>query len=266
MSTVDVIIRLVYLGAATCFVIGLHLMNSPGTARRGNRLSALGMAAAVVATLVYLIDSGTVTPAGWIVLAVGIAIGAAAGLYSARTVRMTAMPQLVSLFNAVGGGAAALIGVHDFLQFGGPEGTLSAAAAIAVTLDVLIGTVAFSGSLIASGKLQGWVSGSPVLLPGRGALNAVLIAVIAVAAGLLIAGLIGVPALAVLVLASLLLGVLMVLAIGGADMPVVVSLLNAATGVAVAMAGFVIENTMLIIAGAWWAPPVASSPSSWPTP
>ncbi|MBB4932604.1 NAD(P) transhydrogenase subunit beta [Lipingzhangella halophila] len=250
MSAVDVLIRLVYLAAAACFVIGLHLMNSPGTARRGNRVSGLGMAAAVAVTLVLLIDSGTVTTTGWIVLGAGILIGSIAGLYSARAVPMTAMPQLVSLFNAVGGGAAALVGMHDFLRFGGAGGTLTMTATVAVTLDVLIGAVAFSGSLVASGKLQGWIPGHPMLFPGRAVLNAALAVVIVAAAGLLIAGRAGGPALAVLVLAALVLGVLIVLAIGGADMPVVVSLLNACTGVAVAMAGFVIGNTMLIIAGA----------------
>lgn len=250
MSAVDVLIRLVYLAAAGCFVIGLHLMNSPGTARHGNRISGLGMAAAVAVTLLLLIDSGTVTPTGWIVLGAGILIGAAAGLYSANSVRMTAMPQLVSLFNAVGGGAAALVGAHDFLRFGGAGGDLTAAATVAVALDILIGAVAFSGSLVASGKLQGWAPSHPMLFPGRAVLNAALAAVLVAAAGLLVAGRAEGPALTALVLASLVLGVLTVLAIGGADMPVVVSLLNACTGVAVAMAGFVIENTMLIIAGA----------------
>ncbi|CAM3743630.1 NAD(P)(+) transhydrogenase (Re/Si-specific) subunit beta [Nocardiopsis rhodophaea] len=250
MSALDIAVRLVYLAAATCFVVGLHLMNSPATARRGNIFSAAGMWAAVVATLAIILASGTVTPVGWTVIALGTLIGTGAGLYTARSVAMTAMPQLVSLFNAVGGGAAALIGIHDYLRFGGPAGELTGAATTAVTLDVVIGTVAFSGSLVASAKLQGWVAGRPLLLPLRGAVNALVAAVIVVAAGFLLGGPGGTLALAVMVVAALVLGVLVVLAIGGADMPVVVSLLNACTGVAVAMAGFVIGNAMLIIAGA----------------
>ncbi|MBB6170977.1 NAD(P) transhydrogenase subunit beta [Nocardiopsis mwathae] len=250
MSAVDVVVRLVYLAAATLFVIGLHLMNSPATARRGNVLSAVGMGAAVAVTLVLLLAAQTVTPAGWAVIAVGTLVGSAAGLYAARRVAMTAMPQLVSLFNAVGGGAAALIGIHDYLRFGGPDGDLTLLTTTAVTLDVIIGTVAFSGSLVASAKLQGWMPGRPLLLPLRGAVNLVVAAVIAVASVGLIAELAGTPALLLIVVAALLLGVLVVLAIGGADMPVVVSLLNSCTGVAVAMAGFVIGNSMLIIAGA----------------
>src|SRR5688572_20376569 len=116
MSAPDTVIRLIYLASAACFVIGLHLMNSPLTARRGNTLSATGMAAAIAATAALLVRAGTVTTIGGIVLAAGAAGGTAVGWYFARTVAMTAMPQLVSLFNAVGGGAAALVAVHDLLH------------------------------------------------------------------------------------------------------------------------------------------------------
>lgn len=125
------------MAAATCFVLGLHLMNSPVTARRGNTLSATGMAAAVVATLYLLVDSGTVSTTGWIVLASGAVVGTTAGWYFARTVAMTAMPQLVSLFNAVGGGAAALVAVHDYLG----SADVPTRTAVATALDVIIGTV-----------------------------------------------------------------------------------------------------------------------------
>ena len=122
VTTVEIVARLAYLAAATCFVLGLHLMNHPATARKGNRLSAAGMLIAVAATAALLVDAGAVTATAWVVVGAGTVVGAAAGLYGARRVSMTAMPQLVSLFNAAGGGAAALIAVHDVLRFV-PEGT-----------------------------------------------------------------------------------------------------------------------------------------------
>ncbi|GAA3560131.1 NAD(P)(+) transhydrogenase (Re/Si-specific) subunit beta [Nonomuraea rosea] len=245
MDVFDVVIRLVYLAVATCFVLGLHLMNSPVTARRGNLLSAVAMAVAVVATTVVLVEAGTVRPWGWISLAAGAALGAGIGLLLARRVLMTAMPQLVSLFNAVGGGAAALIGVHDFAVHAGGH-----SASIPVVLDVLIGAVTFSGSLVAAGKLQGLVPGRPLVFPGVRLLTQALALVMVAASILLLIGGGGAAALAVLGIASLAFGVIMVLPIGGADMPVVISLLNAFTGTAVAMAGFALGNAVLITAGA----------------
>jgi NAD(P) transhydrogenase subunit beta len=235
---------LVYLAAAVCFVLGLHLMNSPATAKRGNQLSAAGMVAAIAATGYQVVRSGTVTTGGWVALAAGLVVGAGAGLYSARTVRMTAMPQLVSLFNAVGGGAAALVAVHEV------GGDASLGTAVPIALDVLIGAVTFSGSLIASGKLQGVVPSQPISFPGARVTTGVLAALMLISGGYLASGTGGAAALAVLALAALGFGVTMVLPIGGADMPVVISLLNACTGTAVAMAGLVIDNQVLIIAGA----------------
>jgi NAD(P) transhydrogenase subunit beta len=159
---------------------------------------------------------------------------------------MTAMPQLVSLFNAAGGGAAALVAVHDFTHVGSSGLHVS----IPLALDVLIGGVTFSGSLIASGKLHGVVPGQPILFPGSRVVTILVAVVMAVATVLLAVGTGGVAALVVLAVAALVFGVTMVLPIGGADMPVVISLLNAFTGTAVAMAGFVIGNTVLITAGA----------------
>jgi NAD(P) transhydrogenase subunit beta len=255
MSAFDTVIRLIYLAAAICFVLGLHLMNSPATARRGNQLSGGGMVAAIAATLASLIHAGTVTTTGWIVLVAGTVVGAAAGLRSAQTFPMTAMPQLVSLFNAVGGGAAALIAVDDYVRLATAPGAASVSGRVEVAtgLDVIIGAVTFSGSLIAAGKLQGLVPSRPVVFPGARALNAVLVAAALAGAGFMISGVTGgaaVAALLVVVLVSLGFGVTMVMPIGGADMPVVISLLNAFTGTAVAMAGFVIDNAVLIIAGA----------------
>jgi NAD(P) transhydrogenase subunit beta len=251
-TTFETLVRLIYLAAATCFVLGLHLMNSPVTARRGNQLSAAGMIAAIATAFAQVVHSGTVTTTGWIVLVAGILVGSVAGLYSARTVKMTAMPQLVSLFNAVGGGAAAIVAIADFVRLATRPGAGSVAGTVAVAtaLDVLIGAVTFSGSLIAAGKLQGWVSGAPITYRGSRMVNAGL-AVVMVGAGIwLMTGAGNVAVLVVLLLAALGFGVTMVLPIGGADMPVVISLLNAFTGTAVAMAGFVIDNPVLITAGA----------------
>jgi NAD(P) transhydrogenase subunit beta len=247
---VNTVLRLVLLGAATCFVIGLHLMNRPSTARRGSLLSSYGMAAAVAATVVELVREGTVTTTGWIVLATGTVLGTTVGWYLARTVAMTAVPQVVSLFNAAGGGAAMLVAVYEFLRVDGTGDRMAAGLASAVVVDVVIGAVTFSGSLIASGKLQGVVASRPVTFPGVRVLAAALAIVAVAGGGLLVVGRGGPAVLAVVAVTALAFGVVMVMPIGGADMPVVISLLNALTGTAVAMAGIVIGNTVLIIAGA----------------
>ncbi|MDH6605673.1 NAD(P) transhydrogenase subunit beta [Streptomyces sp. SAI-208] len=238
-------VHYVFLAAAACFVIGLHLMNHPRTARRGNTLSAGAMTVAIAATVWLVADEGTISRTGWFVLASGGLVGAALGLYAAREVRMTAMPQLVSLFNAVGGGAAALIAVNDLLRIENAGARVSLPGA----LDIVIGAVTFSGSLVAAGKLQGLVSGAPVVFPGARSLNVLLpVSFVAGSVWLVLA-----PdsrtALYGLVAVALLFGVTLVLPIGGADMPVVIALLNAFTGSAVAMAGFVLNETALIVAG-----------------
>jgi len=239
--------HLLYLGTAVCFVLGLHLMNSPATARRGNQLSAFGMAVAIALTVVVLIDEGMITLTAAVVLAVGVVAGSTAGLIAARRVKMTAMPQLVSLFNAVGGGAAALIAFTDALPGSTDQPT---STTLTTFLDVLIGAVTFSGSLIAAGKLAGVLPGRPLTFAGGRVLN-LLLGLTALTAGVLYTARVGgLGTLGVLTGAALAVGVLMTLPIGGADMPVVISLLNACTGTAVAMAGFVIGSTPLIIAGA----------------
>jgi NAD(P) transhydrogenase subunit beta len=251
------IVYLAWLAGAACFVLGLHQMNSPATARNGNRLSAAGMVVAVVATLVYLITrEGGLSTTALVIIVVGFLIGGGAGLYTARTVKMTAMPQLVSLFNAVGGGAAALVAIDDFIRLssGAPLDTT-----IFVVLGALIGSVTFTGSLIAGGKLQGLIPGKPIYVPG-GQIVTIAIALVALLGTIaLILGAAGVFALSstaalallgLVVLAGLIFGITMVLPIGGADMPVVISLLNSFTGTAAAMAGFVLGNPVLIISGA----------------
>jgi NAD(P) transhydrogenase subunit beta len=246
MTTFDWVVQLIYVLSASCFVLGLHLMNNPATARRGNQTSTTGMAIAIATTLAIVVHDGGISATGWAVMIAGAAVGAAAGLYSARTVQMTAMPQLVSMFNAVGGGAAALVAIHDYMTAGA---TVSSSTSVTTLLDVIIGSVTFSGSIIAAGKLQGVINSAPVTFPGARIVNLAL-AVIAFGLG---AYLIASPSTALLwivIAAALIFGVSMVMPIGGADMPVVISLLNAFTGTAVAMAGFVIGNWALIIAGA----------------
>jgi H+-translocating NAD(P) transhydrogenase subunit beta len=249
-ETISILVRLAWLVGASAFVIGLMQMNSPATARNGNLLSAGGMVIAIVATAVFLLarpGDAEFNTLGWLIIVVGIVIGGGAGLYSARTVKMTAMPQLVSLFNAVGGGAAALIAIDDYL---GLTAAPSPQINVATVLDIVIGSITFTGSLIASGKLQGLIAGKPILIPGGRIVTVALAAVTVIGAVYLWAGNLSVPVMLLILTAALVFGVTMVLPIGGADMPVVISLLNSFTGTAVAMAGFVLGNDVLIIAGA----------------
>ncbi|HYN48266.1 MAG TPA: NAD(P)(+) transhydrogenase (Re/Si-specific) subunit beta [Candidatus Nanopelagicales bacterium] len=259
MVDISTLVYLAQLGGAVCFVLGLHLMNSPATARNGNLLSAGGMVVAVLATLVSLVTrEGGMDAVAWVIIVVGFAVGGGLGLYTARNVQMTEMPQLVSLFNAVGGGAAALVAIEDFLKLTGAAGA-PLSTTIFVVLDVVIGAVTFTGSLIASGKLMGLISGKPIIFPGSRILTVVMAVVAVAGTALLILGAAGtvtlggtVPilVLGVILVAALVFGVTMVLPIGGADMPVVISLLNAFTGTAVAMAGFVLNSPVLIVSGA----------------
>jgi NAD(P) transhydrogenase subunit beta len=247
MNTFTWVTQLVYVAAAVCFVLGLHLMNTPATARQGNQLSTAGMVIAVATTFAIIVHGGLISATGWIVMLIGGLIGSAVGLYWARTVAMTAMPQLVSVFNAVGGGAAALVAIHDYVAraaAGVPEVTT-----VTTLLDVLIGAVTFSGSVIAAGKLQGLVNSAPVVFPGSRLIN-MITALAGIGAAVYLIVTPSVWVLLIVILAALAFGVTMVMPIGGADMPVVISLLNAFTGTAVAMAGFVIGNWALIIAGA----------------
>jgi len=257
VTALQTVVGLIYLLAAATFVIGLHMMRSPATARKGNLLSAGGMALAILATvaLVAFDETFAVTAGGWAALIAGTALGSVVGAVGARRVKMTAMPQLVSLFNAVGGGAAALIAFPELLRWfevvdlnGSDRAAIPTSVVIFVGLDLLIGSITFSGSLIAAGKLQGWVSGAPIAFAGSRLLTFVSAAAALFGAAWLIAAP-GVLPMVVLTLGALAFGVLMVLPIGGADMPVVVSLLNAFTGLAVAMSGFVVGSDILIVAG-----------------
>ena len=249
MNSVTIAVDLAYLVAAAGFVVALHLMNSPATARKGSRLSWLGMIVAVAAALTSVIHDHTITTTGWIVLSVGGVGGMAAGLVMARRVKMTDVPQVVSIFNAVGGGAAALVAIGGFVRLA-DGGGISSRVMIATVLDIIIGPVTFSGSLIAAGKLQGWVSSSPVVFRGARLISVALTVVGVGGSCYLLAGHDSTPVLILVVCAALAFGVTMTMPIGGADMPVVVALLNSFTGIAVAIAGFVIDNGALIIGGA----------------
>jgi len=255
LGYIEILVRVLWIAGAVCFVLGLVRMNSPATARNGNLLSAGGMAVAIAATAVLILArqllGDGLSAVGWVIIIVGIAIGGGLGLYTARTVKMTAMPQLVSLFNAVGGGAAALIAIEDYLGLASAGGSIRLDTNLFIVLDIIIGSITFSGSLIASGKLQGLIPGKPILIPGGRLVTLALAAITVVSAVILFAT--GSPNVALMLLilaAALIFGITMTLPIGGADMPVVISLLNSFTGTAVAMAGFVIDNPVLIIAGA----------------
>src|SRR6187402_505056 len=255
LQIIEILVRIAWILGAVAFVIGLSRMNSPATARNGNLVSAAGMALAIGATAVLILARQLLgdgfSPVGWAIIVVGIAVGGGFGLYTARTVKMTAMPQLVSLFNAVGGGAAALIAIEDYLGLAGAGAAIRLDTNLFIVLDIIIGSITFSGSLIASGKLQGLIPGKPIMIPGGQLVTLALAAITVLAAVVLfVTGTPNIALMLVILAAALIFGVTMTLPIGGADMPVVISLLNSFTGTAVAMAGFVLDNPLLIIAGA----------------
>ena len=249
MTGFETTTHLLFLLVAAFFVIGLHLMNSPLSARTGNLLSAGAMVVAGATTVAVLAHDHVITSRGVVVLAAGLLLGSAVGAWGARAVELTNMPQLVSLFNAAGGGAAALIAFADVSNRGGHVEAFTAVA-VTAALDVALGVLTFSGSLVAAGKLQGVISGNPVVFPGSRLLTAAMAAVLLGVGAVLVGSGGGTVLLTVMGVAALVLGVAMVMPIGGADMPVVISLLNACTGLAVAMTGFMLDNVLLITAGA----------------
>lgn len=232
-------VQLAYLAAAVCFILALKGLSSPKYARRGNLIGAFGAVVAVVVTLV----AEPLDHMALILLA--IAIGTAFGVPAARTVAMTAMPQLVALFNGVGGAAAAIVAIVEFLASGQDESTLTLAASV---FTVLVGSVSFSGSVITFLKLQGLMTSRPIVFPGLKLLLP-LTAVAAVVLGVLVLTTTSTEIVFALAAVSLLLGVLFVLPVGGADVPIVISLLNAFTGLTVAASGFVLDNVLLLVAG-----------------
>jgi len=234
---------LLYLVTIVTFILALHFLSSPATARRGNQLGALGMIVAVAVTFAQP-GMGNM----WLIVP-GMVIGGGFGAVAARRVKMTAMPQMVALFNGVGGGAAALISMAEFHNRAPLPGNLHVDTSLAIVLSALIGSVSFSGSMIAFAKLQELIQGRPITYPGQKVGNLVLLGAAAALGVAICAGWEAQWALAALIGLSLLFGVLFVLPIGGADMPVVISLLNAFTGLAVAATGFELENNVLIVSG-----------------
>jgi H+-translocating NAD(P) transhydrogenase subunit beta len=239
-----------YLAAAALFIYGIRRLRKPETARSGNTLAAVGMAIALIATI-FVADIDNVLSIGQI--SVGVLIGSVIGAVAAQRVQMTAMPQMVAAFNGVGGGAAALVAVSEFYRveaLGHGQETL--VSAIAVLLSVIIGTVSFAGSTIAFIKLQELALTGSVTFPLQQVVNAaIFLGILLLSANILAGGLVLSPLVSLYLIlgASLLLGVLFVIPIGGADMPIVISLLNAFTGLAAAASGFVLSNYALIISG-----------------
>ena len=236
--------NLLYLVTIVCFVLALRFLSSPTTARRGNWVGAFGMAWAIGVTLAL-----PQVHMNWRIPA-GAAIGTLFGAVGARKVKMTAMPQMVALFNGVGGGAAALVSLAEFHVQAPEPGRLHADIAAAIALSALIGSVSFAGSMVAFAKLQELVSGRPITYPGQQIVNLLLLVGLVAAVAAIIGGYEEQWVLVALILGALLFGVLFVLPIGGADMPVVISLLNAFTGLAAALTGFELELDVLIVSGA----------------
>ncbi len=236
------LIQLVYLVATGIFIIGIKRLGSPATARSGNQLAALGMFIGVIITL---FDQQIIT---YEYIIAGIIVGAAIGATAAKKVEMTAMPEMVAIFNGFGGGASAVVAWGEFTRF--EASAIATQDLVTIGLSILIGSITFTGSFIAFGKLKGFISGNPITFPGHNIFN-----------GLLTVGTLGLVGWLtydptsqltfwLLFGIALLLGVLTVIPIGGADMPVVISLLNSYSGIAASMAGFVINNNLLIISGA----------------
>ncbi|WP_445664443.1 NAD(P)(+) transhydrogenase (Re/Si-specific) subunit beta [Fodinibius sp. AD559] len=236
------LIQLVYLVATGIFIIGIKRLGSPATARSGNQLAALGMFIGVVVTL---FDQQIIT---YEYIIAGIVVGAAIGATAAKKVEMTAMPEMVAIFNGFGGGASAVVAWGEFTRF--EASAIATQDLVTIGLSILIGSITFTGSFIAFGKLKGFISGNPITFPGHNIFN-----------GLLTIGTLGLVGWLtydptsqlifwMLFGIALLLGILTVIPIGGADMPVVISLLNSYSGIAASMAGFVINNNLLIISGA----------------
>ncbi len=234
-------IEITYLISSIFFIFGIKKLGSPKTARQGNLYAAIGMLLAIIVTL---LDKHVLT-FEWIII--GVVIGSLIGAIMAIKVEMTGMPQMVGLLNGFGGGASLLVAIAEYYKL---EPVIPVNTGVAIILSLLIGGVTFTGSLIAFGKLQGLVTGKVVKYPLQHPINAILLLFV-IAAGVYVVINPGMPVmLLVIVGVSLILGVLLVLPIGGADMPVAVSLLNSYSGIAAATTGFVLQNNELIIAGA----------------
>jgi len=238
-----VITHFAYLLAAVFFILGLKLLSSPETARRGNMLGALGMLIAVVVTLTNkgILDYGFIIA--------GLIIGGLIGAVLARKVQMTAMPQMVGMLNGLGGGASSLVAYSEYLRIMAGEVSGSVDALVALVLTLLIGSLTFTGSMIAFAKLQGIMRGAPVLYKMQKQLNVLMLIVVLVLGAIFVLDPEQWQLLLLIIVIASVLGVTSVIPIGGADMPVVVSLLNSYSGLAAAATGFVLSNNVLIVCG-----------------
>jgi len=233
--------NLAYLLSAVFFILGLKQLSSPRTARRGNLFAVIGMA---IAILVTLLDKQIID---YKFIIVGIVVGSAIGAITARRVQMTSMPQMVAIFNGLGGGASALVAIAEYYRL---VGVPRLDIVITIILSVFVGSLTFTGSFVAFAKLQDLVKGTPVVFKFQQPLNAILFIVFLVLSGVFTLNYSNVTSLMLILIIASALGVLLVLPIGSADMPVVICLLNSYSGIAAAMTGFVLSNIVLIVSGA----------------
>jgi NAD(P) transhydrogenase subunit beta len=239
----DLFIQFSYLAAAVLLIMGLRLLGSPKTAPRGNLTAAVGMLIAIVATLLMK------EVVSYTVIIAGVVVGSGLGWLLATRIQMTAMPQMVALLNGFGGGASTLVASAELLNYMDRGQTPEGIVPTAIVLGVLIGAVTFTGSLIAFAKLQELIGGAAVVYPGQRVVNALLGALTIGLGVMVVIDPFNMPIYAGLIAISLLMGVLLVIPIGGADMPVVISLLNSYSGLAACATGFVLGNSGLVISG-----------------
>jgi NAD(P) transhydrogenase subunit beta len=239
-----VVSYIVYLIASICFIFGIKKLASPKTARQGNQLAAIGMLLAIIVTLI----DKRILSFEWIIA--GVIIGSSIGALFAIKVKMTGMPQMVGLLNGFGGGASVLVALSEYerIFFGSQQFEIN--VMVTIVLSILIGSVTFTGSLVAFGKLQELITGKVIKYPFQHPLNGLLILGVIIVGIFVIINPINIQLIFIITAVSLVLGILLVLPIGGADMPVAISLLNSYSGIAASMTGFVLSNNMLIIAGA----------------
>ncbi len=233
-------INIFYLISAVCFILGIKKLSHPKTARSGNTIAAIGMLIAII-TVLYQEFIST-NQMDWKIIFIGIAIGVVIGLFAAIKVEMTQMPQLVAIFNGFGGGASAFIASSEFLFKNEPS--------LIIMFSVIIGTLTFTGSFIAFGKLQGLVSSKPITYPGQQFINSIIVIGLLSLSFMLVFNNETINYFYLILLFSALVGITLTIPIGGADMPVVISLLNSYSGIAAAGTGFVLNNNALIISGA----------------
>jgi len=248
------LILISYIISAILFIIGIKRLGKVNTARQGNLLSAVGMLIAIIATLFKM----EAIPLNWVLA--GVALGTIIGIFSAIKVAMTAMPEMVAIFNGFGGGASALVASAELFKYLNAKGAYVqklveinsdlTITMITIVFSVIIGSLTFTGSFIAWGKLQGKISGQPITYPGQNILNGIILIGVIITAYFFVLNPENIVAFSIILGIGLLLGILSVIPIGGADMPVVISLLNSYSGIAAAATGFVLGNQALIVSGA----------------